>query len=210
MPRARFRFEVEGGVGAVSSDRPDTEFRIVAHLPTETGLLIILDIQSADNTAVNQILAEEESLQSGYEILHSDSMRTVLRYELPFVPPPHRAIFESGNFVPLPLSIRNGWAIANLTTSQERLSQLKDAFESAGVTYEVDSIKPSTDPTALLTDRQREFVLKAVEQGYYESPRQCTLTDLAAMLGVSKGAASGTLHRAERRIVRNFLGKPSI
>ncbi|WP_231186810.1 helix-turn-helix domain-containing protein [Haladaptatus sp. DYF46] len=51
-------------------------------------------------------------------------------------------------------------------------------------------------------------VVEAVERGYYESPRQCTLTELAESFGVSKDTASGILHRAERRIIKRFLGKP--
>ncbi|MGN8216144.1 helix-turn-helix domain-containing protein [Halococcus salifodinae] len=90
------------------------------------------------------------------------------------------------------------------------MSQLRDAFEAAEVAYDLGVIQQSTDKTALLTDRQREFIVEAVERGYYESPRQCTLTELAESFDVSKGAASGILHRAERRIIKRFLGKSPI
>ncbi|MFC6835487.1 helix-turn-helix domain-containing protein [Halomarina ordinaria] len=57
----------------------------------------------------------------------------------------------------------------------------------------------------LLTERQREFVLEAVDRGYYDSPRGCTLTDLAETFGVNRSAASGVLRRAERRIIEGFV-----
>ncbi|AUV84252.1 hypothetical protein C2R22_22120 (plasmid) [Salinigranum rubrum] len=76
---------------------------------------------------------------------------------------------------------------SDITTSHEQLSQLKDAFESEGISYEIGSVRQSTDPTDLLTDRQRRFITEAVEQGYYNSPRETTLTELAAVLDVSKG-----------------------
>lgn len=206
MPRAQFKFEVPGELGALSTAHPETEFRIVSNFPTENGLLVILDI-GASKRSITRALDEEELLPQ-YEILHADDQRTVIQYEISYVPAPHRAILSSGNLIQFPLPIREGWAIADLTTSQERLSQLGDAFDAAGVVYDLAAIQQSTDETALLTDRQLEFIVEAVERGYYESPRQCTLTELAESLSVSKGAASGILHRAERRIIKRFLGKP--
>ena len=100
--------------------------------------------------------------------------------------------------------------MADLTTSQQRLSELKDAFEAANLSHDVDSVTQSTESTDLLTERQLQFVCEAVERGYYDSPRESTLTDVADALDVSKGAASGTLHRAERRIIKDFLGKPPV
>jgi len=58
----------------------------------------------------------------------------------------------------------------------------------------------------VLTERQRRLVSLAAERGYYDTPRECTLTDLADAAGVSKSTASTTLHRAEEQIVKRFLG----
>jgi predicted DNA binding protein len=209
MPRAQLRFEVPGELGALSTTHPETEFRIVSNFPTADGLLVILDIKAADFSSLTRSLDEEDQLPE-YEVLHTDDQRTVIQYEISYVPAPHHAILSSGNLIQFPLPIRDGWAVADLTTSHERLARLGDAFEAAEVAYHLDVVQQSTDETALLTERQREFIVEAVERGYYESPRQCTLTELAELFGVSKGAASGTLHRAERRIIKRFLGKPPI
>ncbi|WP_211609245.1 helix-turn-helix domain-containing protein [Halogranum amylolyticum] len=57
----------------------------------------------------------------------------------------------------------------------------------------------------LLTDRQQQVFLAAVEQGYYETPRRATLTDVAESMEISKATASNILHRAEGRIVDWFV-----
>lgn len=133
----------------------------------------------------------------------------LIQYSLQFLPSLYRAILSSGHLLQFPLPFRNGWAIADLTTSHEQLSQLKDAFETEGIPYEISSVTQSTEPTDLLTDRQLRLLTEATERGYYDTPRDCTLTELAAELGVSKGGASGILHRAEGRIIKTFLEQPT-
>ena len=208
MPRAQFRFEVPGGLGVLSRKHPETEFRIVSNLPIADGLLVILDI--TPNTNATESSLAEDGLLPEYELLHADEQRLVIQYKLPSLPKTHHAILSSGNLIQFPLPIRDGWAVADLTTSQQRLSELKDAFEAANLSHDVDSVTQSTESTDLLTERQLQFVCEAVERGYYDSPRESTLTDVADALDVSKGAASGTLHRAERRIIKDFLGKPPV
>jgi predicted DNA binding protein len=92
-----------------------------------------------------------------------------------------------------------------VVTSSERLSQFKDELAAADITFEIVSVTPSPDPATLLTDRQREFIIEAVTRGYYATPRQCSLTDLADAMGVTKGSASRVLHRAEEAIITEFV-----
>lgn len=56
-----------------------------------------------------------------------------------------------------------------------------------------------------LTERQRELMSLAVANGYYDTPRGCTLTDLADAANISKSTASAVLHRAEGRLVKSFF-----
>jgi predicted DNA binding protein len=61
----------------------------------------------------------------------------------------------------------------------------------------------STD--AGLTDSQRDALLVALETGYFEEPRDATLGDVAADLGISQPAASGLLRRGIKRLVVSSL-----
>lgn len=56
-----------------------------------------------------------------------------------------------------------------------------------------------------LTDRQKEVLDIARALGYYETPRGCTLEDIAATLGVSENAVHKNLTAAERKIIRTYL-----
>ncbi|WP_231189531.1 helix-turn-helix domain-containing protein [Haladaptatus sp. DYF46] len=208
MPSAQIKFEFSNGPGALSTKRPDDEFRILAALPTADGIQVVLEIQTSDTEALIRHLDEASWLPS-YDVLHADEQTMLIQYSHELLPALHRALLSSGPLLQYPLTLRNGWMSSDLTTSHEQLSQLKDVFEAEGIPYEIGSVTQSTDPTDLLTDRQRRFITVAVEHGYYDSPRECTLTELAAALDVSKGGASGILHRAEGRIIKNFLGEPA-
>jgi predicted DNA binding protein len=48
-------------------------------------------------------------------------------------------------------------------------------------------------------------LVQAVEQGYYDTPRGCTLTELSDELGLAKSTLSERLHRVEEKVVKEFL-----
>jgi hypothetical protein len=107
----------------------------------------------------------------------------------------------------MPFTVQNGEADWELTTSRERLSTLGEQFDALGISYTIDSIYRQVDPEPVLTEQQWRVVTAAVEAGYYDTPRETTLTDLAEELGIAKSTCSETLHRAEERIVKRFVAE---
>ncbi len=45
----------------------------------------------------------------------------------------------------------------------------------------------------------------AVEEGYYDTARTCSLTELAGEVGIAKSTCSETLHRAEETVIKQFI-----
>ncbi|MFC6764524.1 helix-turn-helix domain-containing protein [Natrinema soli] len=205
MPSAQLKFKLPDGPATLSTERPDDDFRVLATRATATSLRVVLEVRTSDPTAIVRHL-DDASWLPAYEILHTDERTMLIEYSLQSHPSLHRAILASGHLLQFPLDFQDGWLVSELITSHERLSRLKDAFESEGIAYQLDSVRQSTDPISLLTEQQHRFVTEAVERGYYDTPRECTLTELATELDVSKSGASGILHRAEGRIIKHFLG----
>lgn len=56
--------------------------------------------------------------------------------------------------------------------------------------------------TSGMTDAQRETLVEAVECGYLEIPRECSLTELGAELGVSESAASQRFRRGVKNLIQ--------
>lgn len=56
-------------------------------------------------------------------------------------------------------------------------------------------------PSYGLTERQRETLVEAVDCGYFEIPRECTLAELGERLDVSETATSERVRRAMKALV---------
>jgi len=87
------------------------------------------------------------------------------------------------------------------TGATTRLCQLSALSGHGDATIEVDV----TD----VTEKQREAVELAIELGYYDSPRNATLSDLADRLEISKSAASQRLTAVETKLVRTLFEQHS-
>ncbi|WP_128223968.1 helix-turn-helix domain-containing protein [Halobacteriaceae archaeon SHR40] len=64
---------------------------------------------------------------------------------------------------------------------------------------------PVKTDVAQITDKQREAIETALEKGYYENPRQASLSDLAEELGVTDSAVSQRLGAAETKLVKSLF-----
>ena len=67
--------------------------------------------------------------------------------------------------------------------------------------------KRESSMLASLTKRQKEIILTAVAQGYFEFPRRISLTGLGELLGIRPSTVSEILRSAERRLVARAFGK---
>lgn len=204
MPRVRLKFKPpsERWIG-FSTEHPDNAFRILSYRPTEEGVLVVIEAETATPDDLVHLIDEAPEVHS-YEVLQAD--RASLRFRCVISEPaPYRAARSAGFLGMFPVVIRDGWLFIQAVTSHDRLSQFTTGLKKAGITFEVLSVTQSVDTLDLLTDRQWEFITEAVESGYYDTPRECSLVDLAAVMDVDPSTASGILHRAEERIIKEFI-----
>ena len=90
------------------------------------------------------------------------------------------------------------WLFRFRTADRETLSAFHDACSDAGVPIEVRRIagNPTVDESFGLTDKQREALVLAFDEGYFEVPRGSSLTELADHVGISRQAYTRRLQRA--------------
>jgi predicted DNA binding protein len=102
----------------------------------------------------------------------------------------------------------NAWLITVWMPDRGKLVDLWDYAEANGVEIDllqVNEYASVIETAAGLTDNQREALLFALDAGYFEEPRDVTLGEVAAGLGISQPAASGLLRRGIKRLVVSSL-----
>ncbi|WP_137285727.1 helix-turn-helix domain-containing protein [Halorussus salinisoli] len=99
-------------------------------------------------------------------------------------------------------------ATLSFVGSQEAIAGTVSEYETAGVSpdlQKLDVYEGRERPIDDLTDRQREVIQTAYDEGYYEVPREVTTGDIAAELGVDPSTVAEHLQRAERNLLSHHL-----
>lgn len=192
-------------IRAVSTDHPDAVFRVLTAMPAEDTGVALLQITSEEMETILTSIAGHQEIVDIEPIEHGDG-RTVVRIE---TKAPLLLLSAQASGVPIepPIVIQNGVANVEVRAPHDRLSMLGDQLERFGLTFTVDAIHDESDPKEFLSERQRELLLEAVDRGYYDTPRECSLTELAEGVGLAKSTTSEILHRAEETIIRRFVDR---
>ncbi|MDG5776883.1 helix-turn-helix domain-containing protein [Haloarculaceae archaeon H-GB2-1] len=205
MPCANLRIDIPEGVwiGDVSREHPETRFRILSAFAGEDAGVGLAEITGP---ALSKVVTAIDDADAVLECapLQFDDERALVQFEtdLPLLLSP---VQDSGAPMKLPFDIVDGEASWEVTASRDRLSRLGTQLDQLGIRFHVDSVQQRVEMDQLLTERQQSLVRAAVDQGYYDTPRGCSLTDLAAELDIAKSTCSETLHRAEEKIVKSFV-----
>ena len=100
------------------------------------------------------------------------------------------------------------WHTESRFPDMDTLDRYRNWLTDRDAAVHVDNVYvEDVDDGQDLTRRQRETVILAYEKGFFEVPRQATLTDLATEFDVSEQAISQRLRRAYSRLVAGRYGE---
>lgn len=207
MPRAKLNITIPEGtwIHDVSVEHPETVFRIIAVLSGSKHGMAVLEIQTQQPIPIITDIERRDDITE-FELLWKQDETTMVQIETtnPLLLFP---IVNAGVPLQTPFEVGNGVATWEITTSSDRLSALGTQLDEANIEFDVEYIhdEPSDPAGRLLTDRQQEVLVVAAEQGYYDTPRRATLTEVSESLDISKATASDILHRAEGTVLRWFI-----
>ena len=153
--------------------------------------------------AVVATAADAEEV-TAFDVLDREGDRAVCRVTTRAAESLHVAA-AAGTPPEFPFAVVAGTARWSVVASNDALSALADEFDEAGIEFEVETVTAGIDTADPLTPRQRRVTRVAVERGYYETPRDCSLAELATALDLAKSTVSETLRRAERRLLAEYL-----
>lgn len=184
-------------LSAMLAANPDTEVRLVRVVPLGTTFVPYVRASGGSVDAIERALRAEADVES-FRVVDRENDETLVRVEwAENVGGLLGAIVETGTSILRGVGSGETWTFRLRFDDQETLTAFHRECRERGVTLDVLRVRsrgPDGDGSAL-TDVQRETLRLAVERGYFEVPRQTSLVDLAAELGVSDTAVSQRLQR---------------
>jgi len=189
--------------GAVTRAHPEARVTVLAVMVEEDSGVGLVEIVAPNVNAVKQSIREHDSISS-VTVLQRTAGKCLLQFrtEQPLL---LFAAKESGLPLEFPLEIQEGRTTIEVTAARESISTLGDQLSAMGIDYSVEYLQEEVSTEEpLLTDRQRQLLTEAIRCGYYDTPRRCSLTELADAVGLAKSTTSETLHRAEERVMKEF------
>lgn len=204
MPEAQLRLQLPENVwiGELSRQYPDATFRILAALPDEQHGVSLTEIYS---DSLSELLEDMRSydMVAKLEVMNQTDERALVQFETT-KPLLLFAVQKSGVPIEMPFELSDGVATIEIKAPSDRLSELSEQLETFGISFTIDYIQYEIEDNKLLTESQEEILEKALDIGYYDTPRGGSLTDIAAEVDRAKSTVSETLHRAEGKIIKDF------
>jgi len=210
MPEAQLEVTVPRDVwiGDLTRTYPEATFTILAALSNEEAGVGLAEIHSEELSSLLDRMAGYEDVTQ-MEVLNDLEATALVQFEttLPLLLLPAR---DSGVPLEMPFQLSEGTAVWEVTAPSDRLSALGSQLRQFEIPFRIEYIRHDVDQDHLLTESQHEIVELAIELGYYDTPRTCSLTELAAESGRAKSTVSETLHRAEGKIIKEFVGEETV
>jgi len=206
LPKASLSIEIpdDAWVSDVSKSYPDAVFRVLSAFASEGRGVGIVEVEADGRIEeITDEISEHDAIAE-IQLLWSEGNEALVEFETR-KPMMLLAARRSGIPVRMPFEIRDGTGNWELTTSRERLSELDSVFDTMGISYELEYVH-EVRSEEFLTDKQRNVMETALYMGYYDTPRESSLSEVAEEIGIAKSTCSEILHRAEEKIVKEFFG----
>lgn len=104
------------------------------------------------------------------------------------------------------------WTVRVWLPDREALASLWEYANDHDIAFSLERVSDDAGAGEAgdLTQAQRDAVLRALEMGYFEEPREASLSEVAAELGISQPAAGGRLRRGIKRLLRSTVATDTV
>lgn len=138
-------------------------------------------------------------------------------YQLELTPEGHRAsvyplVIEEAGVLRDVTATHEGWFFRVAFPTEAALERFHAFFVEHDHAVEIRQLYEASEADAEsaasqfgLTDRQRETLAAAVDAGYFDIPRSCSLAELADRFDISQNAASERVRRGVKTLIENTV-----
>lgn len=185
-------------IGVVSDAGTDPEHDVYFFWIAAPDFAAVEEALAADHTVADFTLIVETDDRRTYRIEYSDAAKLLTP-----------GIVKVGGITEESRSHLNGWRLHLKLQDHDALFALDEWADEQGIRLDVLELQQrevtEDRPEFGLTESQREALVGAFVQGYYDEPRTASLEELAALLDISPTAVSGRLRRGSARLIEAVL-----
>lgn len=206
MLHAQFRIKLPQNtwIARVSEEYPRATFRLLSGMQTGQVAVELGEVVTDSPTKLFQEIGAQDAISQAVELASTDG-KVLLKYESTDTGLYSFAV-EMALPLQFPIVVRDGWYIFEMTGTRSEFDTVRERLEETDCNFELISVVGDRRDSNLLTDRQREVLTAAVQQGYFSVPRSCTLSTLADQFEADESTLSGVLRRGQERVLNSYLG----
>ncbi|AEH35544.1 helix-turn-helix domain-containing protein [Halopiger xanaduensis] len=194
-------------LGRVLEDLPAVEIELERIVPLREAIIPLFWISGADPAVIETTLRDHAETESVEQLTAAED-RTLFEVRWgPDINGVIQALIDTRAKILEATGTADTWDFRLRFSSHEDLSAFNMALTESDVPVTLRHIYNPTLPDEgdALSPRQRDALLTAYRQGYFEVPRRTTLTELADTVEVSDSALSQRLRRATNALVEDTM-----
>jgi predicted DNA binding protein len=184
--------------------------RVVPHSATDPETeLFFFRVSNGEFAAFEEALTADPTVEESSLVIESETDRVYrLRHtaETELLSP---RVAEVGGLMLEARSRDGGWVVRLQLPDRGALADLWEFCEGKGMIFELERLYQQGDweseGATGLTAAQREALLAAFEEGYFEEPRDTSQQEVADLLGISSTAAGGRIRRGMSKLIETTL-----
>lgn len=179
--------------------------------PVDDRIRVLLWAEGGDFDAFEAALEDDPTVTLPLQVVEVGDRRL---YQLELIDEGRETsiyplMIEVGGVIQELTATQDGWEFRTSFPDRASFGRFRTFCEDHEIGMDVrrvyDHRSDSADTTFGLTEPQRETLVAAIDCGYFEIPRECSLAGLGDHLGISENAASERIRRATKQLVERTI-----
>jgi predicted DNA binding protein len=195
-------------LGSVFENLPGVMVELERLIPHETLIIPYFWVRGAETTDIEASF-EQHAGVSNIRLVDSVEDEFLMRAEWDQEYFGILSALAKANVVVLSgTGTKDEWRFEVRAESQEAIGEFREYCQENDIPIAITAVHamlPIQGEGYELTETQREALVLAYERGYFDTPRETSLEEVAEELGITQQSLSSRLRRGHRRLIRATL-----
>lgn len=195
-------------LGSVFESLPDVTVELERLIPHDTLIIPYFWVRGADATDIEATFDSHAGV-TNIRLIDSIDDEYLMRVEWDREYVGILSALTATNLVVLSgVGTLDGWKFEVRGERREDISEFRDYCQEHDIPIDITTVHALLSIQGEgyeLTTAQREALVLAYERGYFDSPRETTLEEVAEELGITQQSLSSRLRRGHRRLIAATL-----